>query len=104
LVQDCRGGDLGNHPALLFVRERNGGADRKVISSPVQNPLVVPAMLAGHGDAIGALVAAFAVPLPPVAALAAHLTMPGAAILYYAVPAEGIPIASTAFRAKVHAQ
>lgn len=61
-------------------------------------------MLAGHGDAIGALVAALAVPLPPVAALAAHPTMPGAAVLYYAVPAEGIPIASTAFRTKVHAQ
>jgi uncharacterized glyoxalase superfamily metalloenzyme YdcJ len=61
-------------------------------------------MLAGHGDAIGALIAALAMPLPPVAALAADLTMPGAAILYYAVPAEGIPIASTAFRAKIHAQ
>jgi hypothetical protein len=61
-------------------------------------------MLAGHGDTIGALVAALAVPLPPIATLAAHLTVPSAAILYYAVPAEGIPIGSTAFRAKVHAQ
>jgi hypothetical protein len=61
-------------------------------------------MLAGHGDAIGTLVAALAVPLPPIATLAAHLTMPGAAILYHAVPAEGIPITSTAFRADVHAQ
>lgn len=61
-------------------------------------------MLAGHGDTIGTLVAALAVPLPPVAALAAHLTMPGAAILYYVVPAEGIPIASTAFWTDVHAQ
>jgi hypothetical protein len=61
-------------------------------------------MLARHGDAIGTLVATLAVPLPPVAALAANLTMPGAAILYYAVPAEGIPIASTAYRAKVRAQ
>jgi hypothetical protein len=61
-------------------------------------------MLAGHGDAIGALAAVLAVPLPPIATLAAHLTVPGAAILYHAVPAEGIPIASTAFQAKVHAQ
>ena len=72
--------------------------------SPGQNSFIVPTMLAGHGDAIGALVAALAVPLPPVAALAAHLTMPGAAILYYVVPAEGIPIASTAFWTDVHAQ
>ena len=75
-----------------------------VASSPGQNTLVAPAMFTGHGDAIGALVAVLAVPLPPIATLAAHLTMPGAAILYYAVPAEGIPIASTAFRTKVHAQ
>ena len=88
----------------LFIRERNGGADGVVTSSPGQNPLIVSTMLAGHGDAIGALIASLAVPLPPVAALAAYLTMPGATILYYAVPAEGIPIASTAFRAKVHAQ
>jgi len=71
---------------------------------PVQNTLVAPAMLAGHGDAIGALVAVLAVPLSPIAALAAHLTMPGAAILYYAGPAEGIPIASTALRTKMRAQ
>jgi hypothetical protein len=61
-------------------------------------------VLAGHGDTIGALVAALAVPLPPIATLAAHLTMPGAAILYYVVPAKRIPIASTAFWTKVHAQ
>jgi hypothetical protein len=77
---------------------------RMVTSSPVQNSLIVPAMLARHGDAIGTLVAALAVPLPPIAALAAYLTVSGAAILYYAVPAEGIPVASTAFRTKVHAQ
>jgi hypothetical protein len=75
-----------------------------VTSSPVQNPLIVPAVLARHGDAIGALVAALAVPLSPIAALAANLTMPGAASLYYAVPAEGIPVAPTAFQAEVHAQ
>jgi hypothetical protein len=61
-------------------------------------------MLARHGDAIGALVAVLTVPLSPIAALVTYLTMPGVAILHYAVPAEGIPIASTAFRAKVHAQ
>lgn len=89
---------------MLSICERNGDADGLGTYSPGQNSLIVPAMLARHGDAIGALIAALAVPLPPVAALAAHLTMPGAAILYYAVPAEGIPIASTALRAKVHAQ
>jgi hypothetical protein len=75
-----------------------------VASLPVQNAVVAPAMLAGHGDAIGALVAALAVPLAPIAALVTHLTMPSAAILYYVFPAEGIPIASTALRAKVCAQ
>jgi hypothetical protein len=90
--------------ALVFVRERNGDADGVVTSSPVCNPLIVPTMLAGHGDAIGALVAALAMPLPPVTALAAHFAVPGTASLYYAAPAEGIPIASTAFRAKIRAQ
>jgi len=89
---------------LLFIRERNGDADGVVISSPGQNPLNTPTMLAGHGDAIGASVTSLAVPLPPIAALATYLTMPGATILYYAVPAEGIPVASAAFRTKVHAQ
>ena len=75
-----------------------------VILSPVQNSLVIATVFARHGDAIGALVAAPTVPLPPIAALAAHFAVPGAASLYYAAPAEGIPIASTAFRAKVCAQ
>ena len=96
--------DRQNHPAMLFVRERDGGADRMVTSSPVQNPFIVPAMLARHGDAIGALVAALAVPLLPIAALAAHLAMPSAATLHYAVPAEGIPISATAFWTDVRAQ
>ena len=96
--------DRQNLPDLLFVRERDRDTSSIHTSSPGQNTLVVPAVLAGHGDAIGALITALAVPIPPVAALAANLTVPRAAILYYAVPAEGIPIACTAFRAKVHAQ
>lgn len=89
---------------MLFVRVRSGDGDGVVTSSPGQNTLVVPAVLAGHGDTIDALVAAPAMPLPPVAALAAHLTMPSAATLYHATPAEGIPIASTACCADVRAQ
>ena len=96
--------DQGNIPALPFRHVRSRDGEGAVKSSPRQNTLVASAMLAGHGDAIGALVAALAVPLPPVAALAAHLTMPGAASLYDVVPAEGIPIAFTAFWTKVHAQ
>ena len=89
---------------MLFVRESDGDTDRVITSSPAQNSPIIPTMLAGHGDAIGTVVAALAVPLPPVAALAAYLTMPGATILYYGVPAEGMPIAATAFRTKVRAQ
>lgn len=103
--------DRENHPPLLLVNGRKRDADRvvgnpaeSIVSFPLQNPLFVATMLAGHGDAIGTLVAALAMPLPPVATLAAHLTVPGAAILYHAVPAEGIPIAFTAFRTKIHAQ
>jgi hypothetical protein len=88
----------------LFIRERNRDAEGVIASSPSQNPLIIPTMLAGHCDTIGAFVTSLAVPLPPIAALAAYPTMPGATILYYAVPAKGIPVASTTFRTKVHAQ
>ena len=61
-------------------------------------------MLARHGDAIGALVAVLTVPLPPIAALAAHLTMPGTASLFHTVEAKGVPVGLTALPAKILAQ
>jgi hypothetical protein len=49
-------------------------------------------MLARERDAIRALFAALAVPLPPVPACVAYLTMPGVAVLDDPLPAEGIPV------------
>jgi hypothetical protein len=49
-------------------------------------------MLAGQRDAIGALVAAFAMPFPPVPTLAADLAVPGAAILNDVSPAKRVPV------------
>jgi hypothetical protein len=49
-------------------------------------------MLAREANAIRTLVAALAVPLPPVPAFATHFAMPGAAILDDPLPTEGVPI------------
>jgi hypothetical protein len=49
-------------------------------------------MLAREANAIRTLVAALAVPLPPIPAFATYFAMPGAAILDDPLPAEGVPI------------
>ena len=55
------------------------------------------AVLARKRGAIRTLVAALAVPLPPIPALIAYLAVPGAVILDHSPPAEGIPVHFTAF-------
>jgi hypothetical protein len=57
--------------------------------------VLVSTVLARQRDAIGTLVAVFAVPLAPIAALAADLAVPGIAFLHYGLPAKGIPVALT---------
>jgi hypothetical protein len=65
------------------------------LSSLLKHPLVRPfgpAMLTGQRDPIGALVAAFAVPFPPIPTLVTDLTVPGATILDDALPAKRVPV------------
>jgi hypothetical protein len=58
-------------------------------------------VLTGKRDAIRTLVAAFAVPFPPIPTFVAHFTMPRAAILDDLSPAERIPIRLAALLAGV---
>jgi len=49
-------------------------------------------MLTGKSEAIRTLVAALAVPFPPISAFTAYFTMPRATILNDRLPAERIPV------------
>jgi hypothetical protein len=59
------------------------------------------AALARQSNTIGAFVAGFAVPFPPISTRFAYLAMPGVTVLNNLVPTERIPIRYTAFPADV---
>jgi hypothetical protein len=58
-------------------------------------------MLTRKSDTIRTLVAALAVPFPPISTFAAYLTVPGATILNDILPAEGIPVHLATFLASI---
>ena len=58
-------------------------------------------MLTRKRDAIRTVVAALAVPFPPIPTLAAYFTMPGVAILNGHLPAKGVPVALAALPARM---
>jgi len=60
-----------------------------------------PAMLTGKSDAIRTLVAALAVPFPPIPTFVAYFAMPGAAILDDIPPTEGVPVHLATFLASI---
>jgi hypothetical protein len=58
-------------------------------------------MLTRKSNTIRTLVAALAVPFPPISTFAAYLTVPGAAILNDIPPAEGVPVHLATFLARI---
>jgi len=58
-------------------------------------------ILTRKSETIRTLVAALAVPFPPISTCAAYLTVPGATILNDIFPAEGIPVHLATFLASI---
>lgn len=63
----------------------------------LKSPLTGSTAFTGKGYAIGAPVARFTMPFPPIPAGTAFLTMPGAAVLDNLIPAKRVPIYLAAF-------
>ena len=68
----------------MSILQNGRSPDHAVVSSLT--------VLAGLRDAISTTVAVVAVPFPPVATMAADLTVPGTTVLSDTIPAERIPI------------